>query len=174
MDKKIILTIGISIILSVILSFFLFNSMGGMKKEAYVDMITVFNEFELKIKLQKKMEDILKEKKLVINNLKLELQAIYNDSKIVGNERFVKIREIQNEIELKSYEASQEEQKLTEKYDTQIWKQLNQYIKEFGKNQELDFMYGANGQGTILFAKEKYDLTKECITYVNNKYQGVE
>lgn len=54
MDKKIILTIGISIILSVILSFFLFNSMEGMKKQAYVDTVKVFNEFELKKSLEKK------------------------------------------------------------------------------------------------------------------------
>lgn len=174
MDKKIILTIGISIILSVILSFFLFNSMEGMKKQAYVDTVKVFNEFELKKSLEKKMDFILLKEKREIDSLKIELQAIYNDTLMVGNNRFLKIREIESEVERKVYLASQNEISLTEDYNAQIWTQLNQYIKEFGKSKDLDLMLGANGNGSILYANEAYDLTEECILYVNNKFSGVE
>lgn len=120
------------------------------------------------------MDFILLKEKREIDSLKIELQAIYNDTLMVGNNRFLKIREIESEVERKVYLASQNEISLTEDYNAQIWTQLNQYIKEFGKSKDLDLMLGANGNGSILYANEAYDLTEECILYVNNKFSGVE
>ncbi len=174
MNIKVIVTIGLSVVLSISISYFLFMQAGVFKKEAYIDTIKVFNEFDLKKSLEKKLDVSLGNDRHVIDSLKLSLQALYSDSTLLGNERFLNMKSIQNDIEQKTYEASQNERILTDKYNTQIWKQLNQYIKEYGKSKDLDLMYGANGQGTILYAKEKYDLSKECIIYVNNKYLGVE
>jgi outer membrane protein len=144
------------------------------EKQAYVDTIKVFNEFGMKKTLEKKMKKALEQDRVMLDSLKLHLQTIYNDSLIDGNKRFIAVRETQSKIEQKAYQASQNEIALTDQYNTQIWKQLNQYLKDFGATKELDFMYGTSGQGNILFATEKYDLTEECIEYTNNKYLGVE
>ena len=172
--KKTIFIIGVSVLLSTCASYFVYTNIGGIKKQAYVDTVKVFNEFELKKSLEKKLDFILLKEKYIIDSLKIELQAIYNDTLMGGNNRLLKTREIQSEVEQKVYLASQNEASLTENYNVQIWTQLNQYIKEFGKSKDLDLMLGANGNGSILYANEAYDLTEECILYVNNKFSGVE
>lgn len=173
MKKQLIYIIS-SVIISVLVSYLLLNQFGVAKNQAYVDTVKVFNEFDLKKKLEKKMENILKRDKQVVDSLKLELKLIYDNTEKPGNERFVQIRGLQNKIDEHTYQATQNEAFYTDKYNTQIWKQLNQYIKEFGREEGIDLLYGANGQGTILYAKEKYDYTHECIVYINAKYYGDE
>jgi outer membrane protein len=171
-NLKYLLAIAISLVISSMV-FYLMRDITA-KKQAYVDTIKVFNAFEMKKTLEKKMKQALEQDRFMLDSLKLHLQVIYNDSLIDGNKRFIALRETQNKIDQKAYQASQNEIELTDQYNTQIWKQLNQYLKEFGATKELDFMYGTSGQGNILYATEKYDLTTACIAYINDKYLGVE
>ena len=50
--------------------------------------------------------------------------------------------------------------------------QLNEYIEDFGEENKLDYIFGANGTGTIMYGNESKDVTKEVVTYVNKKYVG--
>jgi outer membrane protein len=159
------------LILMMILLFLLFLS-NGIKKEGYIYMVKLNAQFELKLHLQKELDKELNTGHLIVDNLKLEVQRIYNDSLIVGNERFVTLKQLQTDIETKIDEYAQKEQELTEKYNTQIWAQLNEYLKLYGIEKDIDILFGAAGQGTILYGKEEYDLTEECIAFVNKKYGG--
>jgi Skp family chaperone for outer membrane proteins len=53
----------------------------------------------------------------------------------------------------------------------QVWKRLNPYIEEFGKEQNLHLIIGANGMGTVLYNDDYYDLTAKAVKYVNEKYE---
>ena len=53
-----------------------------------------------------------------------------------------------------------------------IWKQINQYISDFGKEKGYDVILGANGQGSLMFGNENINLTKEISDYINTKYEG--
>lgn len=174
MRIKFIVVVVAILLVSVFLNLSIFNGLGLIKRDAYVDIISVFNEFKLKKELQQKMDYAIQQNQQKIDSLKFSLKMLYTDSIISSKDRFVRIREIQNEMDQNAYQNSQQEQILSKQYDIQIWTQLNQYIKEFGKEKNLDFLYGANGQGTVLYADDKYNLTEECISYVNNKYLGIE
>lgn len=73
---------------------------------------------------------------------------------------------------IKENQFNQENQGLFDQYNEQIWKQLNQYIEDYGRDNGYDYLLGASGQGAIMYANEAQDLTKEIIFYVNNKYSG--
>ena len=63
-------------------------------------------------------------------------------------------------------------QQTMERYNSQIWTQINQYVNEFGKEQDYQFLFGANGSGVIMFADSSLNITKDVLVYINNKYNG--
>ena len=44
-------------------------------------------------------------------------------------------------------------------------------FKEFGKEKGYDYIYGTGEAATVLYAKDTYDITKELVKMVNDKYK---
>ena len=51
-------------------------------------------------------------------------------------------------------------------------KTYKKIIKDFGKEKGYDYIYGTGDAQSILYAKESYDLTKDVIKLVNDKYKS--
>jgi outer membrane protein len=47
-------------------------------------------------------------------------------------------------------------------------------IKEYGKEKGYDYIYGTGESNAVLYAKDSYDITKDIIKIVNNKYKTAE
>lgn len=45
-------------------------------------------------------------------------------------------------------------------------------FKEFGKEKGYDYVFGTGEAATVLYAKDSYDVTKEVIKLVNDKYKS--
>lgn len=45
-------------------------------------------------------------------------------------------------------------------------------FKQYGKDKGYDYIYGTGEAATILYAKDSYDVTKEIIKLVNDKYKS--
>jgi len=45
-------------------------------------------------------------------------------------------------------------------------------FKEFGKDKGYDYVFGTGEAATVLYAKDSYDITKELIKLVNDKYKS--
>jgi outer membrane protein len=45
-------------------------------------------------------------------------------------------------------------------------------IKDFGKEKGYDYIYGTGDVASVLYAKDSYDITKEIIKLVNDKYKS--
>ncbi|WP_396194559.1 OmpH family outer membrane protein [Flavobacterium sp.] len=45
-------------------------------------------------------------------------------------------------------------------------------IKEYGKDKGYDYIYGTGDVASVLYAKDSYDITKEIIKVVNEKYKA--
>src|SRR5690606_17295682 len=50
-------------------------------------------------------------------------------------------------------------------------KQVKQFIKDYGKDKGYDYIYGTGDAATVLYAPEKYDITKEVVGLLNDKYK---
>ena len=57
------------------------------------------------------------------------------------------------------------------KRDT-ILSQMKKHIKEYGKKQGYDYIYGTGDAASILYGKEEYDITEEIIKELNKNYKG--
>ena len=49
---------------------------------------------------------------------------------------------------------------------------MKQYIKDFGKKEGYDYIYGTGDAATILYSKDSYNITKEVLEKLN-KYLWV-
>lgn len=51
-------------------------------------------------------------------------------------------------------------------------KSYKNIIKDFGKEKGYDYIYGTGETATVLYAKDSYDVTKDVIKIVNDKYKS--
>jgi len=146
-----------------------------MNKTGYVDIPVLFQEFEMKQELQGKLEKDLLSKKTVLDSLMFQLQTLNNELEHQEKPTQEDILKFQ---QLQSYYMQQKEitdnytLDLTQKYDTQILTQMTQYVKDFGVENGYDYIFGASSDGSIMYAPEPNNVTKEVANYINKKYQG--
>ncbi len=52
-----------------------------------------------------------------------------------------------------------------------IWDRLNPLMEQYGKENSLALLIGANGAGTVLYGARSRDITEELLQYINRKYE---
>jgi len=144
-------------------------------KIAYVQTDKVYNEFIYKKELEVKYEEVLSYRNRILDSLEIQINAISvniqnSEHKREENMQTYQYLAMQYQEKKKTFE--EDNQLMLQKYTDQIWVQLNKYIEEYGKNGNIDFIYGANGSGNIMHANKAYDETEKLIIYVNERYQG--
>ena len=45
-------------------------------------------------------------------------------------------------------------------------------FKEYGKSKGFDYIYGTGEAATVLYAKDQYDITKDVVKIINDKYKS--
>ena len=66
-----------------------------------------------------------------------------------------------------------EEQRYAEtsqEYYSLIWDRLNTYIGEYGQDNDYVYIFGANGDGSVMYAADSENITEEIIAFVNIKF----
>jgi len=69
------------------------------------------------------------------------------------------------------YEQQQLQQK-AEQYTSQIWEQINMGIVEYGQNNGYDYILGAGGDGSLMYADSSRNITSEVLEYINQRYEN--
>jgi outer membrane protein len=139
------------------------------KKFGYVTTIKVFEEFKMKKDLEDQYKKIQIIKQTYLDSIKLNIQTLSLQNL---REQELKIAQSKRAYLLKENQFAKENENLYESYNDQIWKQLNQFMEDYGKEKNYDYILGASGQGTLMFAEESNDITKEVIEYINLRYAG--
>ena len=67
---------------------------------------------------------------------------------------------------------TRQEQQLSEEYTASIWRRINEDLRGYGETRGYDFIYGATGDGGLMYAGEAYDVTEDVVGYLNQKYEG--
>lgn len=150
-------------------------------KTAYVDIKQVFNGFQMKSELEAKYKQVKQGRDKILDSLSFNLKVL---SKHLNEQKIAK-KDISKE-ELYRFEYDREEYlrlknqfvednaALSQKMDNQILTQLTQYVIEFGKKQDYDLILGADGNGSLMYSKEKYNISDEITVFINNKYKGID
>ena len=154
---------------------------GNMQKDktAYVDISKVYNEFELKKECEGKYTHIENARKTILDSLEITLnmlsQRIRSNHKKDKNELEAQIQEFElkrQDYLLKKKNFEEDNDRTAKKFDEEIWKQINQYVKDYGKENDYTFIFGAEGSGAVMYARETKNISEEVIKYINSKYKG--
>jgi outer membrane protein len=54
----------------------------------------------------------------------------------------------------------------------ELWKQINEYVQQFGKENHYKVILGANGTGSLMYSDKALDITPELTSYINSRYAG--
>jgi outer membrane protein len=144
----------ISIILIVALGIYLFTR--PQHKAAYILNQKVFNAFEGKKELETKLRKVQDRQKHWLDSVRVLVEQ--------RNDLMAFYRETEANF-------SSEREELTEQYTAETWKRINQYVTEYGKKNDYDFIFGAAGDGNLMYANEHRDISEEIIIFINKRYQ---
>lgn len=146
-------------------------SCSSNKKQAYVELAKLFDEFEYTKELKKEINQVNEKRKYLLDsiaqNLELEYKRFNADNKV--NDEFKNKVDEYNDLK---YRFKSSEEEMSKSYDERIYKQINQYVKEYGEQNHYEFIFGANGSGNVMYADSSLNITKQLIVYINNKYKG--
>ncbi|CAM1365452.1 Periplasmic chaperone for outer membrane proteins Skp [Tenacibaculum sediminilitoris] len=166
--------------LALILSLFTFFYSQNTSDLVYVDVNKLLDgykrtkvvraEFEKKAKVLKSNVDSLvtdwqKELKLYekersgysAKELKLKQELLGNKQQQINNYQ----QAIQKQIQ-------EEDKKSTQT----VVNDINDYVKEFGKEKGYKVIFGASGSGNIMYADKSADLTEEVLLGLNSDFEG--
>ena len=144
--------------------------------DVVIDVEEVFNEFAMKKELEKKAQSIETTQKTIADSLVFELsqlEKIYNqtteeEEKHKIESQYQRLREY---TERRTEKMQEELLQVAQNFDDQIWNQLNGYLKDFGKKQGVNIIFGKI-QNNIMYNATDKDRTQEAIQFINNRYQG--
>jgi len=176
--KKSLLILGVS------LALFSCNKEGapatGGLKTAYVDTSKLVEESselkELEDKAKVKEEELGRELQNEARQLQLDAASFQKEAAVKGEQwaqmRSQDLQKRNQDLTVKQQTMQQEFAKeFGVKRDT-IVSQMRSLIKEYGKKNGYDYVYGTGDAASILYAKDSYDITKEILKQLNDKYKG--
>lgn len=168
MFRNVIITC--SLLLSV---FSLLFSVYSKEDLVFVDTGKLFADFKMSKELNKQMEGIQTARKSVLDSLYRNLTLATQEAKAKGEKDTEKLNHIylmQDEFNYRQQKFQEENAQIMNDYNSKIFAQLNEYINEYGKKNKYTFVFGANGQGSLMFASDKKDITNEILEYINSRY----
>jgi outer membrane protein len=143
----------------IVSAFTFYNYVEGRKaKHGFIINQKVFEGFKGKSLLEQRFQDKIKTHKHTLDSIANLINASSNDL----------LKEKYNDLESK---FRLEEEEIYNNYSSDIWKQINLNVENFGREKGYRFIYGATGNGNLMYGDSTNDLTEEVINYINKKYE---
>lgn len=131
------------------------------EKKGYILNQEVFNGFKGKQELESKLGKLQQQHKTWLDSVG-SLIAQRNDPALIRM-----YQENASNFRL-------QEEELSQKYTADIWKRINHHLAGFGKENGYDFIFGASGDGSLMYADDARNITSEVIPYINARYESGE
>lgn len=144
-------------------------------KIAFVQMDELYNSFAMKQQLETKLKNTQQARKFIIDSLALQIQQMQQEfnqlPKIDSSDlRVYNLR--QQHFYQQKQQFEEDNEVLAKQYTDQIWGQINQYTNDYGKANGFQYIFGAAGDGVLMYASETQNITAQVKTYINERYNG--
>ncbi len=171
-SNKINITILIVIGLLLASNGFLLLTHFNQKKVFYVNTSELISNFNYAQELEEKYKKIVLEHEDTIKELKVRLNAFALQTTEITDEDVEQYRKYELEIQNKMEQFNQENYELQNKYNKLIIDRINNYVYEYGEENNIKIIFGATDAGSIMYAEESLNITEDLLFYINNKYDG--
>ncbi len=158
----------------VALGFSLYGFLGDSKAEpastVYLDNQRVFSQFAATKEAQKELNSLQLRQQYILDSLAVQIKAMQSSSE--PNGRDLTFQQEYYQKVLMDFQTAYAEK--DRESSAQIWGRLNEYIYQFGRDNGYQYIFGANGSGTIMYADSLQNVTDQVIEFVNQRYEGYE
>ena len=177
MSKKVLLIIAISI--SVVAC----NKNEEKVKEfktAYIDTSELMKEYteakDLEAKYKAQSEEKGRQLEAEINRFKQDAANFQAQAQANGQEwaqkRGAELQKREQQLGYAQQALAQQLQQASGAEMDSLVTGVKKFIKEYGKKNGYAYIYGTGDAASVLYAEDKYDITKEIIKALNEKYKS--
>ena len=168
-------SIILSIFAIVLAGFSVFYSMKNQPRMAYLEMGKIYEGFKLKKEFETKLKSSENIYAHQLDSVKFLISELYNElknQKDMDKIKLEKLQQLERVFQHKSQQQEESQQRITADYTEKIWKRINGYVEEYGKSRNYQYIFGANGMGSIMYGNNADNITEEMMAYINSKYEG--
>ena len=148
-------------------------------KTAYIDTSELMKEYteakDVEAKYKTKAEEKGRQLEAEINRFKQEAAGFQAQAQANGQ---AKKKKKGAELQKKEQQLSYAQQALSQELQQESGKEMDslvsgvkKFIKSYGKEKGYAYIYGTGDAASILYAEDKFDITKEIIKALNDKYK---
>ncbi|ESU30045.1 hypothetical protein FLJC2902T_05370 [Flavobacterium limnosediminis JC2902] len=149
-------------------------------KTAYVDTGKLLEENkeakDIEDKYKVKSEEMGRELRGEASQFQNEAQAFQQNAQLKGpawaQAKGAELQKREQELGMKQQAMLQSLQQASGKEMDSLVKRIKNHIKEYGKKNGYDYIYGTGDAATVLYAKEAYDITAIMTKEINDQYKG--
>ena len=149
-------------------------------KTAYIDTSELMEEYteakDLEAKYKAKSEEKGKQLEAEINRFKQEASNFQAQAQANGQawaqQKGAELQKREQQLSYAQQALSQELQLERGKETDSLVSGVKKFIKAYGKEKGYAYIYGTGDAASILYAEDKFDITKEIIKALNDKYKA--
>jgi outer membrane protein len=149
-------------------------------KTAYVDTSKLMSEYteakDIEAKYKAKSEEMGKELEAEIARFKTEAASFQKNAQVNGQawaqQKGAELQKREQELQYAQQSISQQLQQESGVEIDSVVSNVKKFIKTYGKEKGYSYIYGTGEAATILYAEDKYDITKDIIKLLNDKYKS--
>ncbi|MEP6929865.1 MAG: OmpH family outer membrane protein [Flavobacterium sp.] len=149
-------------------------------KTAYVDTSVLMKEYteakDLEAKYKSQAEEKGRQLQAEITRFKQDAASFQNQAQANGQawaqQRGAELQKREQQLGYAQQQLSQQLQQESGVEMDSLVSGVKKFIKEYGKKNGYSYIYGTGDAATVLYAEEKYDITKDIIKALNDKYKA--
>ncbi|MEO8533164.1 MAG: OmpH family outer membrane protein [Flavobacterium sp.] len=149
-------------------------------KTAYVDTSVLMKEYteakDLEAKYKSQAEEKGRQLQAEITRFKQDAASFQSQAQANGQawaqQRGAELQKREQQLGYAQQQLSQQLQQESGVEMDSLVSGVKKFIKEYGKKNGYSYIYGTGDAATVLYAEEKYDITKDIIKALNDKYKA--
>jgi outer membrane protein len=149
-------------------------------KTAYVDTSVLMKEYteakDLEAKYKAQAEEKGRQLQAEITRFKQDAANFQSQAQANGQswaqQRGAELQKREQQLGYAQQALSQQLQQESGVEMDSLVSGVKKFIKEYGKKNGYSYIYGTGDAATVLYAEEKYDITKDIIKALNDKYKA--
>ena len=149
-------------------------------KTAYVDTSKLMSEYteakDIEAKYKAKSQEMGKELEIEIAKFKAEAGSFQKNAQMNGQawaqQKGAELQKREQQLQYAQQAMAQQLQQESGVEIDSVVSNVKKFIKTYGKEKGYAYIYGTGEAATILYAEDKYDITKEIVKLLNDKYSS--
>ena len=149
-------------------------------KTAFVDTSKLMSEYteakDIEAKYKAKSEEMGKELEAEVARFKTEAASFQKNAQVNGQawaqQKGAELQKREQQLQYAQQSIAQQLQQESGVEIDSVVSNVKKFIKTYGKEKGYAYIYGTGEAATILYAEDKYDITKDIIKLLNDKYKS--